>query len=159
VASLPNRKARREHGSRQKWFAVWRATPLEVLTDIGAGLNGPKGLAATVISRGVTNVSDFAFDRRGRLFITRASEGAHRGDGVYLLLRGKRPRAVVTHLAAPLGLTFVGDDLYVASEERVDRYSHFTGTGFSLHKTVLTGLPAGKLGWNVNLRQGPDGRL
>jgi glucose/arabinose dehydrogenase len=130
-----------------------------VLTDIGAGLKGPKGLAATVISHGVTNVSDFAFDRRGRLFTTRASEGAHRGDGVYLLVRDKRPRAVVTQLAAPLGLTFVGDDLYVASEERVDRYSEFTGSAFRRHKTILSDLPAGKLGWNDNLRQGPDGRL
>jgi hypothetical protein len=119
-----------------------------VLSDIGAGLKGPSGLAAAVIVRGVTNVSDFALDRSGRLFVTRASEGAHRGDGVYLLARDEKPRPVVTQLAAPLGLTFVGDDLYVASEKRVDRYSDFTGDGFGRHKTILSGLPAGKLGWN-----------
>jgi glucose/arabinose dehydrogenase/plastocyanin len=129
------------------------------LVDIGAGLKGPDSLAAQVLMRGVTNVTDFAFDRDGRMFVTRGSEGAHHGDGVWLLRRDGRPRQVVGGLAAPLGLTFVGDDLYVASEERVDRYSGFAGTHFAGHRTVLSDLPAGKLGWNDNLRAGPDGRL
>jgi glucose/arabinose dehydrogenase/plastocyanin len=140
-----------------------KATPLPstppALTDIGAGLKGRAGLAATVMARGVTNVSDFALDAHHRLFVTRGSEGAHKGDGVYLLTNGTKPQQVVSHLAAPLGLTFVGDDLYVASERRVDRYSGFTGRAFNRHKTILSGLPAGTLGWNDNLRQGPDGRL
>jgi hypothetical protein len=35
------------------------------LVDIGAGLDGPPGLAATIYATGLANVSAFAFDPEG----------------------------------------------------------------------------------------------
>ena len=40
------------------------------LVPIGAGLRGPRGLEATVYATGLANMSAFAFDARGRLWVT-----------------------------------------------------------------------------------------
>ena len=128
------------------------------LEQIGAGLRGPSGLAASLVARGVPHVSALAFDDRGRLWATGSGASSHGTDGVYLLPRGGGPAArVVSGPKGPLGLVWIGDDLYVSSLGAVTRYSDFTGAGFRSHRTLLAGPVAG--GENNNLVRAPDGRL
>jgi glucose/arabinose dehydrogenase len=127
------------------------------LQPIGAGLRGPSGLAASAYARGITHVSALAFDGRGRLWATGSGATAHGSDGVYLVPRGGRAKKVVTGPSGPLGLVWIGENLYVSSLGAVTRYSGFTGTRFRSHRTVLAGPVAG--GENNNLVRAPDGRL
>src|SRR5947207_238010 len=60
-----------------------------VLADIGAGLQGPPGLAATVYAQGLPKVSAFAWDAQGALWMASADYtdggwdgGILRGGGV-----------------------------------------------------------------------------
>ena len=53
--------------------------------SIGAGLQGPPGLKATVYARGIPQMSAFAFDASGRLWVTRSGANTHESDGVYLV--------------------------------------------------------------------------
>jgi glucose/arabinose dehydrogenase len=131
--------------------------PASGLRPIGAGLRGPAGLAASVYARGITHVSALAFDAQGRLWATGSGATAHGTDGVYLVPRGGRARRVVAGPKGPLGLLWIGRDLYVSSLGAVTRYSGFTGTSFKSHRTVLAGPVAG--GENNNLVRAPDGRL
>ncbi len=125
---------------------------------IGAGLRGPAGLTAGVYARGVEHVSALAFDGRGRLWATASGATAHGGDGVFLVPRGGgRATRVVAGPRGPLGLVWVGRDLYVSSLGAVTRYSGFTGRSFRTHRTVLSGPVAG--GENNNLVRAPGGRL
>ena len=55
------------------------------LTSIGAGLQGPSGLRATVYATGLANVSAFALDAKGRLWVTTSAASDHTSDGVYLV--------------------------------------------------------------------------
>ena len=128
------------------------------LTDIGSGLRGPTGLAASVYGRGPANVAAMAFDPSGRLWFSTAAYDDKGTDGVYLLPKvGASPVRVLAGLHTPLGLLWSGGSLYVASKERVDAWSGLAGTHFSRHRTVLT-LPTG-VGESNGLVLAPDGRL
>jgi len=128
------------------------------LVPIGVGLHGPAGLHATVYARGITHVSAFAFDRRGRLWATASGANGHVGDGVFLVARrGARPVKVVAGPKGPLGLVWIGPSLYVSSLGAVTRFSGFRGTRFTVRKTVLDGPVAG--GENNNLVRAADGTL
>src|SRR5204862_443771 len=81
------------------------------------------GSTATVYATGLTHVSAFAFDTRGRLWGTTSRATSHTRDGVYLIARrGVRPVEVVRALQGPLGLTWAGGTLFVASLVRVAAY-------------------------------------
>ena len=113
------------------------------LTDIGSGLAGPAGLAASVYASGLANVSAFAFDVDGRLWATTAAYDDTGTDAVYLIASaGATPVKVIGALHTPLGLVWANGTLYVASAGRVDAYSGLTGTAFTRHATVIA-LPAG----------------
>lgn len=128
------------------------------LVSIGAGLRGPAGMAATVYATGLPTASAFALDARGRLWVATSAASDHRKDGVYLVARaGARPLKVISGVRGPLGLTWVGDRLYVASLGRVDAWSGLHGTRFATRRTVLVE-PAGH-GWNNAIVRAPDGRL
>jgi glucose/arabinose dehydrogenase len=128
------------------------------LVSIGAGLHGPSGLHATVYARGITHVSAFAFDARGRLWATASGANEHAGDGVYLVAhREARPVKVVAGPRGPLGLVWIGQSLYVSSLGVVTRFSGLDGTRFRERRTVLRGPVAG--GENNNIVRAPDGRL
>ena len=74
------------------------------LTSIGAGLQGPTGLVATVYARGLPDVAAFAFDPQGRLWVATAAYTDTGADGVYLVARsGATPLEVVRglHTAGP----------------------------------------------------------
>lgn len=128
------------------------------LTAIGAGLRGPAGFKATIYARGLRNVSAFALDRRGRLWATTSAAADHSRDGVWLVPRaGARPIEVITKLSGPLGLTWVGDTLFVTSIGRVEAFSGLRGSRFA-HRRTIVSEPAGH-GWDDAIVATPDGRL
>jgi glucose/arabinose dehydrogenase len=128
------------------------------LVAIGAGLEGPAGLRATVYAKGPPTVAAFAFDSHGRLWLTAAGLETHTLDGVYTIAKpGGRPVKVVSGLQDPLGLAWFRDRLYVASIGRVDAYGDFDGRRFTEHTRVLAGPVAG--GENNLLAMAPDGRF
>jgi hypothetical protein len=92
-------------------------------------------------------MSAFAFDSLGRLWITTSGATDHAHDGVYLVrTRGAAPVKVVGGLKGPLGLTWVGNRLYVASLGRVDAFSGLRGTRFARRRLILAE-PSGH-SWN-----------
>jgi glucose/arabinose dehydrogenase len=124
---------------------------------IGAGLKGPKGDRATIYARGIPEMSAFAFDRAGALWVTRSGATTHRHDGLYVV-RAPRARPVqVAKLRGPLGLVWVGDRLFVSSLAGVDRFSGLRGAAFSSRTRILAGPVAGAE--NNNIVRAPDGRL
>jgi glucose/arabinose dehydrogenase len=128
------------------------------LTDIGSGLQGPAGLAATVYATRLANVSAFAFDADGRLWAATAAYDDAGTDAVYLIASaGATPVKVIAGLHTPLGLVWSSGTLFVASAGRVDAYSSLGGTAFTQHSTVIT-LPTG-VGEVNDLVLSPAGRL
>jgi glucose/arabinose dehydrogenase len=107
-------------------------------TDIGAGLRGPAGFTATAYTSGLTNVAAFAFDPSGRLWAATASVDDDGTDAVYVVeAPGAMPVKVITATHTPLGLLWIGSELYVSSKSEVDAYSGFDGTRFSTTHTVV----------------------
>jgi glucose/arabinose dehydrogenase len=134
------------------------ATPSSSLVSIGAGLQGVDGLHATVYTRGIPQMSAFALDARGRLWVARSGSSQHAQDGVYLVARaGAKPARIVSSIRGPLGLVWVGTSLYVSSLDGVERFGGFTGTAFRQHSFILRGPVAGAE--NNNLVLAPNGRL
>ena len=128
------------------------------LVPIGAGINGPSGLRATVYARGLAYVAGFAFDAAGRLWAAAAGLTGHARDGVYLVAHpGARPQRIIAGLDDPLGLVWIGGRLYVSSVGRVTAYRGFNGTRFTDSQTIVHGPLAG--GENNALALAPDGRL
>jgi glucose/arabinose dehydrogenase len=119
------------------------STKPEGLVSIGAGLRGPAGATATIYSTGLRYVSAFAFDRRGRLWVTTSGASDHRADGLFVVAhRGAKP-VKVAHLVGPLGLTWYRGRLYVASIGRVTAFAGLRGTRFTTRRTILRGPVAG----------------
>jgi glucose/arabinose dehydrogenase len=128
------------------------------LESIGAGLRGPAGMKASVYASGLRNVSALALDDQGRLWVTTSAAANHSHDGVYLISgAGARPVKAISGLKGPLGLTWSGDELFVASMGRVDAFGGVRGNRFTERRLVLKE-PSGH-GWNDNLVKAPDGRL
>jgi glucose/arabinose dehydrogenase len=134
------------------------ATAASDLVEIGAGLQGPAGLAATVYTAGIPNVAALALDDEGHLWAaTRAIEDAGTDTNSVVNAAGAAPRVVVRGLHTVLGLVWVGDDLYVASKKQVSVYRSFDGTAFASSQVIVT-FPAG-VGEVNGIAFGPDDRL
>ena len=134
------------------------ASETPALTAIGAGLQGPTGLTASVYATGLANVAAFAFDTDGRLWAATASFADDGTDAVYLVTTaGATPLKVVADVHTPLGLVWDDQTLYVSSGDGIVAYDGFDGTAFASHRTVLA-LPAG-VGQVNGLALSPDGRL
>ncbi len=128
------------------------------LVSIGAGLQGPAGLHASVYAKGPRTTAGFAFDAQGRLWVSAAGLETHGDDGVYMIAKeGAPPLEVVSGLDDPLGLAWYQGRLYVASVGRVDEYSDFNGKRFAQHREILAGPVAG--GENNLLAMAADGRF
>ncbi|MFT3855721.1 MAG: hypothetical protein QM733_23790 [Ilumatobacteraceae bacterium] len=125
--------------------------------DLGGGLRGPSGVAATTVATGLTNVAALAFDGDGRLWAATSSMSDDGTDAVYLVGDGGAPTKVIAGVHTPLGLLWLGDELFVAQGKEVDAYGGFDGTTFTSQRTVVTfGDGVGELNELVQL---PDGRL
>jgi glucose/arabinose dehydrogenase len=130
----------------------------EALVDLGWGLSGPTSTTASVYARGLANMSALAFDGHGRLWAATAAYSDDGADGVYLIeSAGSTPAEVISDLETPLGLLWIGDDLYVSSATGVVAYSGFDGGAFSSSTRILE-LPEGA-GEANGLARSPDGRL
>ncbi|MCU1394007.1 MAG: Glucose/sorbosone dehydrogenase-like protein [Ilumatobacteraceae bacterium] len=126
--------------------------------DIGAGLSGVSGLSATQYATGLLHVSALAFDSSGRLWAATASLAADGSDGLYVITAsGAKPTEVVSTLSTPLGLLWVGDELFVSSAGKVEAYSGFDGTKFATVRTVVT-FPDG-VGEVNQMALSPSGRI
>ncbi len=128
------------------------------LAAIGAGLRGPSGLRAVVHTRAPAHVSAFALDGQGRLWLSTAAATDTGTDGVYLVARaGATPTEVISGVHTPLGLLWIGGELYVSAKDQVVAYGGFDGTTFTSHRTVVTF--ADGVGELNGLALGPDGRI
>jgi glucose/arabinose dehydrogenase len=137
---------------------VTSPAPPPALVDIGDGLHGPAGFVASSYATGLANVASFAFDDGGRLWVSTAGYEDDGTDAVYLVaMPGFAPTKVLGGIHTPLGLLWLGGELYVASKGRVDAYSDLAGSTFAAHRTVLV-LPDG-VGEVNGLVASPDGRL
>jgi glucose/arabinose dehydrogenase len=128
------------------------------LVSIGAGLRGPAALRAAVYTRGLRHVSAFAFDAKGRLWAVTSGATEHSSDALYLVpSAGAKPIEVAGKLDGPLGLTWDGSTLYVASIGRVEAFSGLAGSHFARRRTILVGPAKGAL--NNAIVVLPTGRL
>ncbi len=128
------------------------------LSDIGAGLRGPSGVAATVYASGLTNVSAFAFDAEGRLWAATAAYSDAGADAVYLIASpGATPMRIIAGLHTPLGLLWGDGTLDVASAGKVEAFADLEADAFAARTTILT-LPDG-VGEVNGLARSPDGLL
>jgi glucose/arabinose dehydrogenase len=128
------------------------------LVSIGAGLRGPAGLHATVYATGLQLMSAFAFDARGRLWVTTSGSSTHTTDGLYVVSRARaRPTRVAARFRGPLGLVWIRGKLYVSSLGRVEALAGLRGKHFASRTTILAGPPGG--GENNNLIESPAGML
>jgi glucose/arabinose dehydrogenase len=126
--------------------------------EIGASLQADASLSAQQYSTGLTNVAALAFDSTGRLWASTAAFTADGSDGVYLIdQQGATPTLVIDEVTTPLGLLWVGDELYVASASRVDAYGDFDGTLFATKRTVVEF--AEGVGEVNGLAMSPSGRI
>jgi glucose/arabinose dehydrogenase len=132
------------------------ATPSSV--EIGAGLQGDASLVAKEYATGLTNVAALVFDSSNRLWAATAGFTADGSDGVYVLdAAGATATLVIDDVTTPLGLLWVGDELFVASAARVDAYSGFDGTAFATKRTVVEF--ADGVGEVNGLAMSPSGRI
>jgi glucose/arabinose dehydrogenase len=137
--------------------ACGSSTSGDALKPIGSGLHGRTGMHATVYARGIPQMSAFAFDSRGRLWVTRSGATTHARDAVYVVARrGATPVKAVSSIRGPLGLVWVGSSLYVSSLDGVYRFSGFDGTRFMRRTMILKGPAPAE---NNNLVVAPNGRL
>lgn len=128
------------------------------LVDIGAGLQGPAGLHATVYAPGLASASAMAIDDDGRLWIVTADYSDSGKDGLYVVAGASAaPVEVETGLHTPLGIIWVDDALYASSAGGVTVYDGFDGTRFASQKQVLA-LASG-MGEVNGLALGADDRL
>jgi glucose/arabinose dehydrogenase len=130
----------------------------QALVSIGAGLNGPRGLSATVYARGIPHASAFAFDARGNLWVAASGATDHASDGIYVVRRaGGAPVKVVSSIRGPLGLQWVKGELYVSWLGGVTRFADLHGNRFGRRTVILEGPVS--TAENNNLVLAPDGRL
>jgi len=128
------------------------------MEPIGAGLEGVSGLKATLFAEGMPGIESLTpGPEEGSYF---ASTGAEEGANfVYLVEEGAKPKAVIKGLKPTVGILWYDEQLFVSTQGEVIAYSDWTGSSFASHRPVLQGLPVGELGWNGDIKAGPDGRL
>lgn len=135
-----------------------RAAATTNTVSIGAGLHGPKGLAATVYASGLKKVAALATDAHSRVWAATADASDNDTDAIYLVAKaGATPQKVATDVHTPLGLLWIGDTLYVSQSNGVLALSGFDGTSFATRTTVVS-FPDGT-GEVNGIAQGTDGRV
>jgi glucose/arabinose dehydrogenase len=116
-----------------------------------------------VVARGIPFATNVAFDPAGGMWVTSGANGSDPSDGVWYVPKGGRPRHVVRHLKAALGLRWAGGSLYVshitsATNGRVTAFTGFDGRRFAGRSIAIDGLRVGRHTMD-SIVQGADGRL
>jgi glucose/arabinose dehydrogenase len=127
------------------------------LVSIGSGLKGPAGLKATVYATGLQHLSALAVGSDGRVWATTSAATDHADDGIYVIPRAHAKPVLVARVAEPLGLTWIGNSLYVAARGKVYAYSKLVGDRFERRTLILDG-PDTKAA-NDTIVELPSGRL
>jgi plastocyanin/glucose/arabinose dehydrogenase len=138
------------------------STATAALVSAGEGLKAPKGVTATLWSAGLPGISDLAYDSKGRLWATAATDHGTippPGNGVYLLEKGKPPLKVISEVKTPIGLAWYHEELFVSNNGYIEAYSGFNGHSFAQHKVVVNHIGGGEEGWSDNPTVGPEGRI
>ncbi len=134
------------------------STPVPALTDIGVGVQGPSGVAASVYATGLTNVAALTLDDDGRLWAATAAFSDAGTDAVYVIAsEGATPIKVIEDAQTPLGLLWIDNTLYVSSHEAVRAFEGFDGSRFASMRTIIE-LPQA-VGEVNGMALGPDGRI
>ncbi|MEO8458789.1 MAG: hypothetical protein ABI559_13380 [Chloroflexota bacterium] len=129
------------------------------LVDIGDGLQGPAGLTASTYATGIVNVSAFALDESGGLWVATAAFTDTGDDAVYYVASGgATPVKMISGLHTALGLLWIDHALYVSSSESVDSWSGWDGTSFAGGKTNIVTFPEGT-GEVNGMALSPEGRI
>lgn len=131
--------------------------PAETQVPIGAGLTGPTGTVAELVTSGPPNVSALAEDSLGRLWLATAAFTDTGTDAIYVVTNaGEGLLEVVPGMHTPMGLLWIDDELYVSSIEGITVFRGFDGSRFAEEETILT-FPGGGVAGSIVL--GVDGRL
>lgn len=123
------------------------------------GITLPPGFQIEVLIDNLRNPTSMAFGPGGRLYISQLNGDILvardiDGDGL-----PDRIETFASGFNAPLGLAFLGDDLYVSSKGRVTIVGDIDGDGRGdIFNQIITGLPNGAH-QNNGLAFGPDGKL
>src|SRR5437588_1182582 len=137
---------------------MMRSFALAAVLVVAATACGTTAPRTTVYARGIPQMSAFAFDSRGRLWVARSGATTHAADGVYLIrAAGATPVKVIAGVRGPLGLVWLDGALYVSRLGGVDRFTGLEGTHFAQRTTILDG-PV-RTAENNNLVVAPNGRL
>lgn len=117
-----------------------------------AAIEVPAGFTVSTFARALDRPTALAWGPDGRLYVSQ--EG---GTVVSFAPGGGPPRPFLRGLAVPLGLVWVGDDLYVSERGRVEAVTLTDGRA-TRRRSILRGLPNG-LHQQDALVLGADGRL
>src|SRR5437763_6657136 len=137
---------------------MMRSFALAAVLVVAATACGTTAPRTTVYAQGIPQMSAFAFDAGGRLWVARSGATTHAADGVYLVrAAGATPVKVIAGVRGPLGLVWLDGALYVSRLGGVDRFTGLEGTHFAHRATILDG-PV-RSAENNNLVAAPNGRL
>ncbi len=110
------------------------------------------GFRAELYARGLYRPTAMAYGPDGRLYLS------EEGGRIVVAGRGSAaPKTLAGGFETPLGLAWVGRNLFVSSQGRLSRLSLASGT-LVARRTVLSGLPSCEHQQD-NVALGPDGRL
>jgi glucose/arabinose dehydrogenase len=142
--------------------AAGAPTTTAALVSAGEGLKAPTGVTAKLWTSGLPGISDLAYDSKGRLWATAATDHGTippPGNGVYLLEKGKAPLKVISEVKTPIGLAWYHEELIVSNNGYIEAYTGFDGHSFAHHKVLINHIGGGEEGWSDNPAVGPEGRI
>ncbi len=127
--------------------------PADLVKDTSSGLMLQRGFTAEVLPERFSSLTVTIFGPDGKLYVGQASGTITRLD--YSKPSGAtRTEQIATGFSGLLGMTFVGNDLYVSSTGRVTRIPNATSNPGE-RKEIVSGLPSGAH-QNDSIVQGPD---
>jgi plastocyanin len=135
------------------------------LVSAGEGVMAPKGVTAALWTSGLPDISDLAYDSKGRLWATATHDPLSKGpvpspgDGVFLLEKGRPPLKVISSVKLPVGLAWDHEELFVSNYGYIEVFSGFNGHAFAHHRILINHIGAGISGWSDNPVVGPEGRI
>ncbi len=115
-----------------------------------------RGFTAETLPERFNGMSVMVFGPDGKLYVATSAGAITRLD--YTKAAGTtRTESIASGLSGLLGMTFVGNDLYVSHRGSVTKIPNATGTP-GTHQQIVSGLPSGGH-QNDTIAQGPDGLL